>query len=142
MITLSAPNATVPSLATATLRNSANAPNSRNQLKPLGSPKRSTRPSSRHDHTVGAAPSRGQRRNSMNRYASPSQLAIDDASAAPATPIAGAPAWPSINSQLRPMLATIVSRPARICILVLPKPPNQLPSASVPTIAATDDRRI
>jgi hypothetical protein len=88
----------------------------------------------------GAPPQR--RQNAIARNANPHQLAIMLAHAAPATPSAGAPRLPSIKSQLRNTLTTIVMMPAIICIHVLPRPPYQLPSASTPTIAPTERIRI
>ena len=80
------------------LTNRLNAPNSRNQLKPLGRPKRNTRRNSRRltpnglPVFLGAPPNRRQKQNARNPK--PSQLPIALASAVPATPIAGAPRWP------------------------------------------------
>src|SRR5207237_8652768 len=141
--TLSAATVVSPSPAMTTLMNSWNAANSKNQLKPFGRPKRTTRRSSDQRSLLrarGAPPQPNE--NATTRNAKPSQLAIVLATAAPRTPSAGAPRWPSISSQLQNTAANIVMKPAIICIQVLPRPPYQLPSASTPTIAVTDNRRI
>jgi hypothetical protein len=63
-------------------------------------------------------------------------------SAAPLTPISGAPRWPKIRTQLRNRSTAIETTLATSAIQVLPSPPYQLPRASTATIAATPYMRI
>src|SRR5207302_3382683 len=88
--TLSAATVVSPSPAMTTLMNSWNAANSKNQLKPFGRPKRTTRRSSDQRSLLrarGAPPQPNE--NATTRNAKPSQLAIVLATAAPRTPSAG-----------------------------------------------------
>ena len=129
--TLSAATVIAPSFATTTLTNRWNAANSRNQLSPFGRPNRATRHSSRRDRPSGAcafgAPPQ-PRQNATARNAKPSQRR-DHARERGAVDAVDA----GSGSQLPITAVTIVITPAIICIHVLPSPPYQLPSASMPT---------